>query len=55
MRHCPPKEDDHVCMATTVVGDSERYSKIGMIALSFDSKEIAMGDQWLSLEKLSDG
>ncbi|RRT57337.1 hypothetical protein B296_00005565 [Ensete ventricosum] len=29
--------------------------QIGMTALSFDSREIAMGDRWLSLEKLSDG
>ncbi|RZS27559.1 hypothetical protein BHM03_00061072 [Ensete ventricosum] len=29
--------------------------QIGMTALSFDSKEIAMSDRWQSLEKLSDG
>ncbi|RWW63699.1 hypothetical protein BHE74_00029109, partial [Ensete ventricosum] len=28
---------------------------IEMTALSFDSKEIAMGDRWLSLEKLTGG
>ncbi|RRT41188.1 hypothetical protein B296_00052430 [Ensete ventricosum] len=29
--------------------------QIGMTPLSFDSKEIAMGDRWQSLEKLFDG
>ncbi|RWW71824.1 hypothetical protein BHE74_00020405 [Ensete ventricosum] len=42
-------------MAATVAGDIESCSKIGMTALSFNSREIAMGDRWLSLEKLSDG
>ncbi|RZS10636.1 hypothetical protein BHM03_00041886, partial [Ensete ventricosum] len=44
-----------LCVAATVAGDSESCSKIGMTTLSFDSREIAMGDRWLSLEKLSGG
>ncbi|RRT70114.1 hypothetical protein B296_00004812 [Ensete ventricosum] len=33
-----------------------RYGlQIGMTSLSFDSKEITIGDRWLSLEKLSNG